>query len=54
METQYKLTAKGELYILLITAYAHATNQTPEETDGPIIVEMVEELYPQLKELFKE
>lgn len=54
MDKQYKLTTKGELYILLTIAYANATNQTPEETDGSIIVKMVEELYPQLKELFKE
>ena len=54
MDTHYKLTTKGELYILLTIAYSNATNQTPEEADSPIIGKMVEELYPQLKELFKE
>ena len=53
MDTQYTLTFKGMLYILLTKAYAKVTDQTPEEADGPIIGKMVEELYPQLEELFK-
>ena len=54
MSTRYTLSPKGMLYIMLTKAYAKATNQTPEEADGPIIGKMVEELYPQLEELFKE